>query len=374
MKLPIFPLYRIKNTSEIDNNLSRLLLKSTTLTIDVNSITGFKEIEVVPIQENIDKKYLYLTEACEKTIVDFNLLIDTIKTKLSDVIYEFLKQPCQKIIFMSAGADSRILAWLIKDLENKYGSFLTDDIMFICHHPEGELFEAAMEQMGWEKGKYHVHRKSMQQSADYYSYGDFTLNMNSFDYPAINFWSDIVPRGTEKNFIVLSGAYGGELLSYPLYKPHGLLTNRYEILHKWVGEYNIRSAFMNILWKDVCMPFLDYNYLDTIFRIDKSLYSYYNNQVGYYAIDRIRGELLKSFNDNVKCYVGHNYDFTMSPELQRHIQYNWKNSKLIRDFGDDAILLEGENIKIKDFTPGLKIRGCVDSKLYSLATVYEYLY
>jgi len=375
MNIPIFSLYRLKTTKEVDSNLANLLSKSKILTFNQNSLTGFDEIEIVPIREKVESKYVHLLDECEKTYTNFDVLITDLKQSLTNTIHKILLMDGPKVFFTSAGADSRIVAWIVKDLEEKYGKSLTDNIVFVCCHPEGELFKAAMKKIGWDENKYHVHRENIPQSADYYDYGDFTLNMNSFDYPAINFWSDVIPHGKEKDYTAVSGSFGGELLNYPLYKSCGLPDNRYKLIEVYLSGCGFGNAHMTNLWKNAVVPYLSYEYLDIAFRIDKSLYGYYNPADGRQSIDRIRKTILNSFGDTVSCHVGHSYDFSMSKELSQKIQNSWESSKFIRDFGNNQIVIPDTkaNVLVRDLKPGYTQRGSIDSKIYGLATTYEHI-
>lgn len=363
MNIPIFSLYRLKETGETDSNLANLISKSSTVTLNTKSKTGFDEIEIVPIEYKMPKEYRYLLHSCEKNQTNFKLLIDNMLRELEYTMHFILAEPGKKIMFMSAGADSRILAWVIKSLEKKFGSALTANLKFVCHHPEGDLFKRAMEQMGWPEEKYHVHGEGVPQSADYYNYGDFTLNMNSFDAPALNFWSDIIPRGEEKEYTLITGSFGGELLSYPLYKPGGLSENRYDHIGMWLEGYGFDNAHVTTLWKNVYVPYLSYNYLDVAFSIAPELYTYYDHTAGPESIDNIRRTILDSFGDAVPINIGHVYDFTMSEGLSQYIEKSWLGSKFYRDF---------KGLKeVAGANPGYAARGSIDSKLYGLATMYE---
>lgn len=367
--LPIFPIYRLKNSGEIDGNLANLLSKSKTLTLNIKSLTGFDEIEMVSLQEKIDKKYHYLLNDCEKTYKDFDILVNDMQNCLSGIIYQILIKPESKIFFVSSGGDSRIISAIVKSLENKYGKSLTDNIIFVCHHPESELFKNVMKQIGWSKDKYHIHKEHLLENGDYYNIGDFNLNMNCFDFSALNFWSDIVSPGKEHNYSIISGLLGGELLSNPLWmlnrnKEKHLLDNRYQYIKQHEYSFLWHIANMKLLWKNVYFPYTNFDYLDIAFRIHESLYSYYDvNGMGLRRIDKIRKSILNNFNDNNEIYLCPKNEYYLSKERGNYVQDCWIKSKFYKDF----------KIKnfVKDAKPGFTPRKSLDNKLYSLATVYE---
>jgi hypothetical protein len=367
--LPIFPVYRLKNTGETNENLANLLSKSKTLTLNIKSLTGFDEIELVPLQEKIDKKYHHLLNSCEKTYQDIDILVNDMQNCLSDIIYQILIKPEPKIFFVSSGGDSRIIAAITKSLENKYGKSLTDNIIFVCHHPEAEAFKNAMKQIGWPKDKYHIHKENLPENGDYYDVGNFDFNMNCFDFSALNFWSDIVPKGKECEYSIISGLLGGELLSNPLWlatreNHKNLLDNRYEYIKMHEYSFLWHIAHMRLLWKNAYFPYTNFDYLNITFRIHESLYSYYDpNGKNLRRIDRIRKAILNNFNDKTEIYLCPKYDLYLSKERGEYVQNCWIKSKFYNDFKTKTF--------VKDAKPGLSPRKTLDNKLYSLATVYE---
>ncbi len=363
--LPIHPVYRLITTGETDIDLGRLLKKATKLTLDPFLRCGFREIELLSLKKKVDKDHQHFLESMEKTYTDFGVLIHDMKEVLKAILYEILITPEKKIFSTSAGMDSRILAWTAKELEKQYGEWITSNVVFVCKHPEGELFKRAMQHMGWNREQYHVHREDQPQSGDYYDYGDFK-NVNAFAPAMFNYWSEVAPNEKECSFI--SGSFCGEVLSYPLYedlyiRKGKLLDNRMQYIEKFENAYSL-NGFVNTLWKNVYMPYLDYRYLDIVLRIDEKLYQFVDptKRQRKTGMDVFRKAILDSYGDLPEYHVGHTYNFTLSERRKQYIEEQWYKSRFYKDFKDHPA--------VERCNPAAD-RGSLDSKLYGLATCYE---
>lgn len=363
LSLPVCPIYKSNTTGFESIVLHEVCRQEKELTINPQSSSGFSEIDIIPIEELIPDTWKHITEFQEPLKLSSSEIVRKIKVLLKEYYLETWESDKFHLVQCSGGTDSRINAWILKELEHERGKIWLGNIHFVCHHDEGLIFKAAMKQMGWDNGQYSVHRESWPQSGDYYDYGDFSRNMNAFCGIGLSYWNEVISREGEKEVVLVNGNYGSEPLIKPLQYPNRIKWNkRFETFKIFVSQAtNHSNEYIN--WRDVLTPYINYKYLDFVFKIPKEHYKFVE-RLGQ-RMDYFRASILDIFGDKVPSVLGHNYCWDLSDERKKYMMSCWKNSKFYRDFKNDKYVLLAR--------PDLVPRESIGSKLYSLATSYEYI-
>jgi hypothetical protein len=364
VSLPVCPVYKSKTTGFESIVLHEVCRQEKELTINPQSSSGFSEITIIPIEQLIPHAWRHITEFQEPLKLSPLEIARKLKVLLKEYYLETWESDKFHLVQCSGGMDSRINAWILKELEQERGKDWLGDIHFVCHHDEGSAFKTAMKQVGWGKHQYSVHRESWPQSGDYYDYGDFDRNMNAFCGPGLNYWSEVISREEEKEAVLVNGNLGGELFSYPLqYPSRNDWNRRFASLMSYFSLLHSARCSEFIYWNDILMPYSYYKYLDFVFKIPKEHFLL-AERLGQ-KTDLLRASLLDSFGDKVPNVFGHNYCWDLSDERKKYMLRHWKGSKFYRDFKDNRFV----SLARPDIVP----RESIGARLYSLATSYEYV-
>lgn len=324
--------------------------------------TIIKEVKMLLPHQKIDKKYEGLLGKQEMKLNDMAVITPKLKAALKEYIVSQWNPNEKHLMFHSSGFDSRIVSGILAELRVEKGKDWIGDIHFRCHQPEGAMFERIMKAEGWDTTQY---SNFCGPEYDHYDIGRADNPVYGFlpHFLNFNFWRDIVPSNKEKEYTLITGIYGGEMTDYPTWgaKSLGLKFCDNSIMNRWLNYILDRGIYYSQIhekFKRLILPFCSYSYLQAVTNISTTMFS--RNTIG---IDSIRLSLLKSFKiDLVNIpYVGHNYNFKYSPERTEHMVSAWKNSRLVKDFGDDNGVKSAHPLEFNPF----------DASLYGFMTCYE---
>lgn len=124
---------------------------------DDRGMTIFKEVAVVPFEHT--PHYSTSAEVYKTTPQRYETrveLLESLKTRLKEVVFETWKPGMAHAIIHSSGIDSRILSWTIKELHKEHGDEWLGKIMFLCSKWEADEFYRIMEYQGWKEEQYWV--------------------------------------------------------------------------------------------------------------------------------------------------------------------------------------------------------------------------
>ena len=357
------PVYFSKATGYRDISLTAVCRKEKKLTLNIESEAGFDEIGVNRAAMNYEYQYLKGILPKEKrTLEDFALkLIESIEKYFID-LWDSSKF---HLITHSSGMDSRIISYVLAKLRDK--GMELGELHFRCHEPEGELFKQVMREQGWRKDQYSVYKENRLSEPDYYT-RNFSQNVNGFNRPSIEFWDDILSDEKKENTVYVSGLYGGEVFSYPIFKNRAFTENRHEDLISNTKAIFCGLAKLYNSWHDILLPFASYDYLDTAFRVDKE---YFEFSEGEKNRDLMRLKMLELLGNKLPFVVGHEYNLTISKGVAKQMRADYRGSKFYKDFPCYIVknalpwnVYEYNNIEAVS-------NSHIDLKLYGLATMYE---
>lgn len=376
--LPLCPVYRSKATGREDIDLAALCAVERTLTLEPGR--GFAEFEVKGVVDEMPEQWRYLAGALPKIpgTVSAAAIACVLVLKLEMYLVRHWDSERRKVMFCSGGLDSRIIAWLLAGLRDNLGRHWLGDITFVCHHPEGEQFRAAMRQMGWREDEYRVHRPARPQDADYYDLGDFRRNANGYYGLTWTFWQDIITPDEEQDAVLITAGFGGEVLNYPLRQ--GVEPNRFAAAFLLLDQPLLGGLWgrLYLNWHDVLTPFLGYEYLDVALRLPAECFV---RAPGLRTTRRRQPDLMRLLMLeeasglpaawHAPVHWGHRYDFTVSRKRAAYLRDCWHSSSLYRDYGH----LDW----VKAATPYIPTSTRMvlfgqDSRLYSYATMYEHVH
>jgi hypothetical protein len=359
--LHTFPYYKSLATGEESIDLAGLISKEKNLTINTNNLSGFSEITTTDYRDRIPMFYEYLLGCLNKEECFIGALAIDLLHAIKANLLANIDPSDKKIVLMSGGADSRILGWVLAEIRDDFGPGSLGEIHFVCHKPEDVEFLHAMKQQGWKPEQYRVHRQNKPQNGDYYDYGDPSYNMNGLIPPAFNFWSDIIPRGKENEWVWISGGYGGEILQYASENNNLLRENRWEMLEKFIDGFYYGKMCFVLNSKNLVLPYMSYGFLNKAFRIPDKFYALVD-RVGQKE-GLVRAAMLNHYGDRTPCYRMHNYDFSLSEERKKLIRIMWQGSRFYKRFKDVSVVASCD--------PTNPDRNGVMCRLYSLAACYE---
>ena len=232
----------------------------------------------------------------------------------------------------SNGYDSRILSSCLAELRD--GGFNLGRVHFRCHEPEGDQFKRIMERQGWPRDTYSVFEFPAE---DLFDVGHWDEPGTSPWLPLTtfaNFWSDIVPRGEEKNWNLLSGQAGGEAFEYPTlqkppFVPYQFCENKPVQLWwsyfidgtDWIGDMEARFG-------KVLMPYLGTRHILTVSMLHPDFLGYEDN-----GCDRVRASILRTFKDSTLDLprVLRTYEWRVSEKRWSEMRDRYAASKFLRD-------------------------------------------
>jgi len=324
------------------------------LTLDLKSETGFKELDIVkPWQTDIK-------DDCEKTITDLDSLCQTLLSLLQESIQKCWNPLDKHLVFISGGADSRLICYIIKKLGEVNGKDWIGEIKFLTRYERSTsinpldsttIVKSLMEKLGWP----FLEARSLEFSP--------YLIPNAFSEFKLNFYHPLSLDYKElKKWVGVSGNYGGEQTHYPAYK--GFTNDRFSDLNKWLSVPNT-FTFPYHAFKDHLQPYLYKPYMRTVFKIHPSLFVM-KKISGERTEDVIRGRMLKMLGDTLPLYTGHQYEMTSKEDVLTKVQELWDNSLFKKDFSKQ--LDSYKKIRITNIWD----KAYVESKLFGLAMTYDF--
>jgi len=328
-------------------------LTSKDLTLSFSSETGFKEIVTVrPWVESFRDDF-------KKDLTDLNSLCDELFGLLHESVEKCWRPEEKHFVMMSGGKDSKIICYILKDCEKKFGRDWLGQCVFVhreTNTPSGkssDIFWEMMKLFGWENRAYEVGRKDE-------DHVDFSpaLIPNGF-WPYYYYWhSCFIKNPAElKDWILVTGVYGGELLA-PKVQGKVVTPDRYADLKRVVKTgNNYFSIYHN--YKGLLEFYLYKPFLRTVFRVHKSLL----------GSDSIRKRLLILCGDAVPSHKGYQYNWICSEDRLDLVHKLWATSKFRNDFLGQ--LGDKKDIKIVNEKMGLWGQS-LDSRLFGLAMTYGY--
>lgn len=329
-------------------------LISTDLTLDLNSATGFKEITLTkPWRTDIK-------DDCEKTTTDMDSLCKELLSLIEESIIKLWNPADKHLVFISGGADSRIICYTLKKLEQIKGKDWLGEVKFLTRF-EGMngsnstdsivIVEAVMKKLGWEFLK--------ATTMDFSPY----LIPNAYHPFEMSFYSPLSSDYKElKTWVAVSGNYGGEQTQYPYFK--GLTNDRYGDMMRWM---DVAYAFAFHTFKDFLQPYLYKPYMYTCFKIHESLFKSEEKDIKHQ--DHIRRRMLDMLGDTLPTYFGHDYSTVTSSqnfEYTKTAQIFWNNSQFRKDFSEQ--LGSYKDMQIENVWNKKDIK----SKLFGLAMTYDF--
>ena len=257
-----------------------------------------------------------------------------------------------RIIFnMSGGADSRIIAYCVRDLYA--AGILSGDITFVAHGREAPLARKVIISMGWSKDQFHIHREGA--DIDVYDWGPFHENVNAFWPPGLGFHSEVVDDKSQHT--VVTGNMGN-WFSYPGYQT-GFTGERWADYLAWAKAPIMSLAAPHAQWKAELSPFLSMEVIEHGCRIPEHLYVWDKVR----ERDSIRHRALELLGDENEIHVkgGPRYNLAFSADFRLAVFENYTGSKLYQDFPE-----------VRQYVPSAEIgRITTATKLYGLSTMYE---
>jgi hypothetical protein len=204
-----------------------------------------------------------------------------------------------------------------------------------------------MNELGVPKERCHVWNEAGIGKEDYFGF-NYRYVTNGFCYHGVDM-SEAVEN--TKDWVMVSGSFGGEMTSYPCYKPR--LHNRWQDLLQYFPQPTSGFTQPYHNFKDVFFPYLYKHYMKTVWRFDEALFKK----------DDIRDGLLGKMD--TPCYYDHNYNLKISPERKKKIEYLYDNSKFYERYKHVP------EVKYAKPWDHFYESGNLDSRLFGLAMTYE---
>lgn len=358
-QLPMIWSYCTQYDADID--LANMINKCDTLTLDFAKSSGFKELDLFKIPS---ARIFDTEEKHTEGILDIAM---ELLERLRNYLEKIWDPKILHVIFLSGGTDSRILTYLLYEMEQEgidLGHFL-----FISHEPEIEYRKAhrLLDTLGW-KYVHHIYKPFHKNKPDYYRFG--IMNPNAFFGPNLDGYSEIVIDDLlldMKECCLVAGYYGGEIFNYPSGNPYNLMEKSKRNV-KYIDEELLRFYGRDVSmglyeyyfhWGDLILPYLNYDYLEYAFKIP-SEHFYIDPHTG---LDAIRYSMLKCLGDDFDVVnEKHSYNLNFIKNKDK-IRGNWKNCQFRKDFSDQLHHIKPE----ENFFPS----NILDAKLYGLSLVYE---
>jgi len=234
------------------------------------------------------------------------------------------------LVSHSSGYDSRIISLALAELRDE--GMEIGEIHFRCHQPECKAFFRIMEIEGWDKDQYSCFPGG---GENYYNIGVHDVPVNGFVsyFQQMNWWSDIIPRKEEKDWVIVNG-WGGGFFKYLAYnektRVHLSTPDRDSMI---IGEMMNQSAWGRYMcwesqwitrFKDMLQPFRGYEYLKVALTIDTSWC-----KALCPLTDNIRVQLSKAFTYNVDEVKrgDHDYILTIGDKRKAQMMEQYYSSK-----------------------------------------------
>ncbi len=371
---PIALIYFSRKTGEKDLSLSSLCEKESALTLNPSS--GFNEIAVSPIREEVRDEWQHLITPLPTIEASPREIADRLLREVENYLVETWDGNRFHLVFCSAGMDSRILSWVLTKLRKEQGRSWLGELHFRCYEPEGQLFKKAMQAQGWKQDEYSVYREGRVGERGYMTIGRFETDVNTFHRSPAEWWDDIIRE--EKDVVLVQGFYGSEIFSYPLWPNWRLTDNRYEDLMHNARQIRVRATtYAYKKWRDVLNPYLGYGFLDTAFRVPRKHFRWVERSCvseKYRNMNRrdlIRTRMLARFGDRLPVYVSPRVNLLITKRRMEYMKRNFHESRFYRDFKHLSFVRDAEPW-MPHYTGRLRnMNHDLSLKLYGYATMYE---
>jgi len=324
--------------------------------------TIFKEIKITEIKEKVPEKYQRIFDNTKTDLMSVKKHAVAIKKALKEYIVNNWDSEKPKIMFHSGGYDTRIISHILVELREEKGEKWIGNIHFRCHQPEEKEFLEIMQLQGWKPEQYSVWEHAPE---DHYLIGNPKDIVNGFCPLShqMNFWSDIIPKDKEKDYILIGGSNGGEFFNYfakdvKPYKEFNYCKNM--AINRWLNYFEEEGEWMseNISrFGGVILPYVSYEFLKAASVVPDSMIKMETEYC-----ENIRYEILKTFKlDALQVIYGdHNYTWNLSEKTLEDIYNFYNNSKFYNDFKVDIL---ASNID--------EYINCFDSRLAAFSMLYE---
>ena len=346
-QVPMCPMYKsdpIQDLQFRSPDLRKICKVSNSLTFDHNSKTGFKEIGVVEpceLMEPIDVKENPALTAHQTSL------------RLVFAIANYFKKTWDSnkrhVIMHSGGKDSRLISMTLKLLEVEHGKDWLGEVLFV-HHLEGKtdkLFKSVMKQSGWRDDQWHICGEDDPDKEDYFDYGNFKANANSFWPTTFRWWHEVIPLDEEKDWVDVWGSEGNSI---------GKLGKH--TIDKFLGFHPYYSELF-LAFNGFLCPYTSYDFVELNLQIPLK----FKNHSAF--PNKMRTLALKKLGDRLPYHVHHSYNFKLSTARKHHMKENYLASKFYHDFQSNNLVRNAKPWDKRMYSDDL------DSKIYGLATMYE---
>lgn len=338
-------------------NMREAMRSLPSIELEPQSLTGVKGISIKPVEDFISDQAPYLLHRPQKRFTSSREIGPDLIQILLTGIRDNWEVGRDKLVLMSGGIDSRLIAYCIEHLRNRKGDTWYGNVHYLCTQPEYRFMENTLIDMGVPKDRIILYKKDKADQPDYYTWFDFDFNVNGYSRPWPRHWDQWETGIDHRKCQVITGTAGGEQTNYPASKgPKGLTVYQLLSYLNWPQAPYTQAlsdfhSFLN--------PYLSLDYIRYCTMIHPNVFVLESRNRP--ESDIIRRAMLTYFHDNNPVHVGHDYNFMASRDTLDYIKYRWENSKLWLDFPE-----------VRDFDP-MKDYPYITTatKLYGLATVYE---
>jgi len=239
--------------SELGIGTNYVSLLPDTLTIDKNFVerrfrmddrrTLFKEVKVLPAREIITPRVRRALRATPERYEKKVDLLEAIHRQLKNTILENWKPEMFHVVLHSSGIDSRVVAWIIREIYQEKGDSWLGDVLFVCSKWEAESFKQIMRYEGWEESQYLVVREGAKYERYYEpwltNFEDAWVWSNGVEAIPVNLFWYLVEAAEEiggTNTQVFSGSWGNTVLDSASGPEAGeTLRKKYKMFYWGVG-------------------------------------------------------------------------------------------------------------------------------------------
>lgn len=294
------------------------------------SVSPIAELEIAPTA-NVPPDLLEPQPLYRGTVQDFaRELFAEVKAYLRT-----LWDDTPKLVWHSAGYDSRIISLALRDLKDELGDAF-GTVHFRCHQPEEDLFREIMRIEGWPEDTYSVWEGP---ESDYYDVGRAGWVGNGF-HPAeqgMNFWSDLGDDWT------LITGFGGEITKfharYPtLRPPYCANPSLARMIHCHPGREWVAMTVRDFI--DAWHPLLGFDYL----RLASQCHDEWATWDG--QCDSIREAIIRAVCPDLMRvpYGRHAYTWNVSEARKREMLERYKAGPFFRDYGIRCLPMENQSL------------------------------
>ena len=351
--IPVMPVYYSRQTGFQDLDLRNVLQREPELTLDVRMLpswedgvcpTGFGEVNVKPICEIWNPSKFHQPVEVSESLEG---ICDDIIELHKDYFRKTWDSRDYHLLLSSGGRDSRIVAWILKQLQDDEGMDL-GEFKFLCQGLEAKCFLEGMREMNWSREKYEVWNFDNLLKPDYYDFWHLEDNVNGFVGPQL--FPTRIPGLDDQKTVLVSSSFSSGFHNVP----------ELSLFHFGSYYYNHSLCASVYRFKDVLINTMGYDYVQYHTHISPK---YFQKTVGG---DLVRDTMLKRLGNHASLYHAHSYNFDFLPLTYRRINNDFRKSKLYKTFSNVEEIFK-TNICEKNVFDW-KSR---DLRIYGLATTFE---